>query len=440
MSNFKETESYVADFESFALKSAKDDGLALLRAGAIERFSKLGFPTTRDEEWRFTNVAPIAKASFARAQVNGTNDEAAGHFLLGLTSNKLVFINGHYVDSLSSVNRLPKGAVAGSLATALASKNEIATKHLGKYASFENHAFAALNTAFIEDGAFVYVPNGTIIEEPLHLVFFSTGAGVSYPRNLFVAGENSQCTIIETYSGIDGGAYFTNAVTEVFTGQNANVDHYKLQQESLDAFHVASLQIHQERTSNFSSHSFGFGGALVRNDIGTVLAGEGCNCILNGLYMTAGHQVADNHTRIDHAMPHCETHELYKGIMDDHSRAVFNGRIMVRQDAQKTNSKQTNKNLLLSNTALVNTNPQLEIFADDVKCTHGATIGQLDEDSIFYLRSRGISLADSRRLLTYAFANDVIERVKVEPLRAELERILMETQNESEARHLAEIV
>ena len=284
-----------------------------------------------------------------------------------------------------------------------------------------------MNTAFISDGAFVYIPKDSIVDAPIHLLFIATASGkpeVSHPRNLIVAGANTQVKIVESYVGLDKAVYFTNAVTEIVAGENSVIDHYKLQRESVQAFHVATLQIQQARSTTFSTCSISMGGALVRNDVNAVLDGEGCESVLNGLYLVTGQQHVDNHTQIDHAKPHCSSREFYKGILDEKARGVFNGRIIVRPGAQKTDSKQTNKNLLLSEGALVNTNPQLEIYADDVKCTHGATIGQLSADVLFYLRSRGINLETARNLLTYAFASDITSRIKIESIRTELENIL----------------
>ena len=285
----------------------------------------------------------------------------------------------------------------------------------------------ALNTANFQDGLLIRIAKGAVIEQPIHLLFESSANGkptVSHPRTLILAGADSHATIVETYQG-SGGAYFTNAVTELVAGDNAVIDHYKLQTESQQAFHVATLQVQVGRGANFRSHSISFGGALVRNDINAVLS-EGCECTLNGLYLVSGEQHIDNHTTIDHAKPHAASHELYKGILDGHSSAVFSGKILVRKDAQKTDAKQTNKNLVLSEEAVINTKPELQIHADDVRCTHGATIGQLDPEAIFYLQSRGIGLAEARNLLIFAFARDIVDRIKVAPLREELERTLLE--------------
>jgi Fe-S cluster assembly protein SufD len=300
--------------------------------------------------------------------------------------------------------------------------------HLARHANLENQPFVALNTAFLADGAFVFLPRNAVVEEPIHLLFVSTGAAaptVSHPRALLVAGENSRATIVESYSGQNDGIYFTNAVTEAVLGENAVIDHYKLNRESEQAYHLATMQVQLERSANFSSHSVTLGGGIVRNDVNAYLGGEGITCTLNGVYLANGRRLVDNHTTIDHAMPHCESHEFYKGILDDRAHGVFNGKIYVRQDAQKTDAKQTNQTLLLSKEATINTKPQLEIFADDVKCTHGATVGQLSEEAVFYLRSRGIGAAEARALLIYAFASDIVSRIKVEPLREQLDAVLL---------------
>ncbi|MEK7754620.1 MAG: Fe-S cluster assembly protein SufD, partial [Acidobacteriota bacterium] len=315
----------------------------------------------------------------------------------------------------------------GIRATSLQDANGAAEAHLARYASYQDRAFVALNTANFGDGACIEIPKGTVVEEPIHLVFLATGGEapvISHPRSLIVIGPASQATVVESYLGY-GARYFTNAVTEIVAGDHSVLDHYKLQEEDERSFHVATLQAQIGRDANFSTHSISVGGGLVRYDINAVLA-EGTEATVNGLYLVSGSQHVDNHTAIDHAMPHGTSHELYKGILGGTSAAVFSGKIIVRPGAQKTDAKQTNKNLVLSEDATINTKPELQIHADDVRCTHGATIGQLDEDAIFYLRSRGIAREQARDLLIYAFARDIIDRVKVEPLRARLERILVE--------------
>jgi Fe-S cluster assembly protein SufD len=405
-----------------------------LRGAAIDRFAAVGFPSLRDEEWRFTNIAPLARIPFEPAErptalPRELSREDIRQLAFGAgQGTMLIFLNGRYLHELSTLGSLPEGAVAGSLAQVLAQTPGQAEPHLAHQARLEDNPFIALNTAFLDDGAFISIPRGQVVTEPIHLVFVSAAPDrptVSHPRNLVVLGVNSQATIVETYLGPHEDIYFTNAVTEVVLGENAVLDHYKVQRESKNAFHIATMQVSQRRSSNLTNHAVTLGGGLVRNDVNVVLDAEGCECTLNGLYLADGRQHVDNHTRIDHARSHCASHELYKGILDGKAHGVFNGKIYVHQDAQKTDAKQTNKTLLLSDDAVIDTKPQLEIFADDVKCTHGATIGQLAEEAIFYLRARGIGRDEARSLLTFAFANDIIGRIKVEPIRAGLEQILL---------------
>ena len=405
-------------WEQFAGQApAAEPWIQALRDRAFARFNELGFPTTREEEWRFTNVARIARSTFATGRRGGVGFDAGS----GKGSIQLVFANGHL---LSPPESLPKGLEADGLALDPAA----AAQHLAKHASFAENAFVALNTAMIADGALVRVARGAVIEEPIEILYVTTNSTqpiAVHPRALIVVGADAHCTIVERYYSADDGAHFTNAVTEIVVGDRAVVDHYKVQQESLNAFHISTLQATIGRSAAFSSHSISLGGALVRNDVNATLS-EGSDATLNGLYIVNGTQHVDNHTTIDHAMPHGTSHELYKGILDGKAHAVFNGKIIVRKDAQKTDSKQTNKNLVLSDDAVVDTKPELQIFADDVRCTHGATIGQLDAEALFYLQSRGIGKREARRLLTYAFAQDVVDRIKVQSLRDSLERILFE--------------
>lgn len=359
-------------------------GLSELRKRAAEQFETRGFPTTRDEEWRFTNIAPITKAQFPVAAP----------------------------------------VVAGpSLKDALESDPELIEAHLGRYVSTADNPFVALNTANFEDGAFVYVPANTILPDPIHIEFKALKGRTTHPRTLLIVGANSQVQFIERYSG--AGQYFTNAVTEIVIGENSIVEHIKLNEESREAFHVATIQVKQARNSNFKQHNVTLGGALVRNDINAVLA-TGSEGTVNGFYFASGKQHIDNHTAIDHAEPYAASHELYKGILDGHASAVFNGKIFVRKDAQKTDAKQTNKNLVLSENAVINTKPELQILADDVRCTHGATVGQLDQEALFYLQTRGINKDEARNLLIYAFARDVIDRMGAAEIRSYLEKALFE--------------
>jgi Fe-S cluster assembly protein SufD len=338
---------------------------------------------------------------------------------LGDGATRVVFVNGRYRPELSS--RAPDGAFIGSLGTAIAERPEPVLREVARHADWQRDALTALNTAFIQDGAFIHLPAGAVLERPIHLLYLSTSPekpALTQPRNLIVAGANSQATVVETYAGLADDVYFTNAVTEVVLGENARLDHYKLQEESARAFHIALTQVHHGRDSRFTSHSVALGAALARNELRALFAAEGCECTLNGLYMATGKQHLDNRTLIDHKSPRCTSRELYKGVLDGQSRGVFSGRVLVRQDAQKTDASQTNKNLLLSDDAVVDTKPQLEIFADDVKCAHGAAVGQLDENALFYLRSRGIGQEAARSLLTYAFASEMVNLVPLGPLRA----------------------
>jgi Fe-S cluster assembly protein SufD len=427
-----EKDVYLASFEQFERERAATSPawLQRLRKSAMDQFAQLGFPTTRDEEWRFTSVTPLTRVSFQIAGREPTILQTSLLDPLAIRNWKghlMVFLNGRFCRELSLLGTLPSGMQLRSLAAVAQSEPEILVSYLAHCASLDKHPFAALNTAFIEDGAFVFIPKDTVVELPIHFLFISApGANptMSHPRNLIIAGANSQASIVESYAGLNEGVYFTNTVTEAILEDNAIIDHCKLQRESLHAFHFSNLQVRQSRSSNFSTCSITLGGGLVRNDVNTVLMGEGAEATLNGLYVVSGQQHVDNHTQIDHAKPHCTSRELYKGILDQKARGVFNGRIIVRPDAQKTDSKQTNKNLLLSEEALANTNPQLEIYADDVKCTHGATIGQLSADALFYLRARGLGLETARKLLTQAFASEVLRGIKIEPLRQEMETLL----------------
>lgn len=405
-----------------------------LRRDARARFAQVGFPTRRDEEWKYTNTAQIVETPFKLADepVAVSAEQLAPYGLEGIDHALLVFANGRFVPHLSNIDALPAGVEIASLADAVAAGDPTLQAHLGQYAKIEANPFVALNTSVLGDGAYLKIPRSVVVEQPIHLLFISTSTGeptVSHPRNLIVAGENSQATIVESYVGIEGSqegsVYFTNAVTEFVCAENAVIDHYKVQRESATAFHVATTQIDLQKSANFRSHSIGLGGALVRNDINAVLGAPGIECTLNGLYMARDLQLVDNHTYIDHAMPHCDSHELYKGIIDGKGRGVFNGKILVRQDAQKTDAKQTNQTLLLSDDAQINTKPQLEIYADDVKCTHGATVGQISDEALFYLRTRGIDKDVARDLLTYAFASDIVSRIRVEPIRAQLDHALL---------------
>jgi Fe-S cluster assembly protein SufD len=389
--------------------------LSPVRKAGAAHFAALGFPTTKHEDWRFTNVAPLTKLNFKPATGGKVTAETVKAALFGtLPAHRLVFVNGQFSAALSTIGQLPTGVIIKNLAAAMTENSALTEKHLAQQATGEGDGFAALNNATFRDGGFVHIAAGKVLEQPVHLLYLSTvnesGATVQ-ARNLFIAEANSQATVLESYVTTTEAAYFTNVVTEIVATDNAVFEHVKVQDESLAAYHIAALHAKLGRTCNFASHSFALGAKLSRNNIRTNLAGEGLEAILNGLYLTKGDQLADHHMIVEHAQPNCASHEYFNGILDDKSKGVFHGRIYVHPIAQKTDAKQTNKNLLLSDDATADTKPQLEIYADDVKCTHGATIGQLNDESIFYLRARGIGPDTARRMLIHAFAGEIIERI-----------------------------
>ena len=427
----KNIQWYQSRFEAFeqSLNGEKSTAVHTLRRDAIRRFTQNGFPTTRQEEWRFTNISPITKIEFQpilHYELHGiTRDDIQKYILDGAVH--AVFVNGMFSSELSDIGTLPQGVVVGSLAEALKKNPENVQQYIARLVKGEESAFTALNTAFVQDGGFISIPKDVIIDQPIQLLFIASDDDrpfTAQPRNLIVVEAKSQCKIIETYAGLDQNTYLTNTVTEIVLEENSHLEHDKLQIENMNSFHIGMTQLQMNTASHYLSNVISLGGSLVRNNITVVLDAEGSECTLNGLTLSTGTQVIDNHTAIDHAKPHCNSHELYKAILDGESKGVFNGKIFVRKDAQKTDAKQTNKTLLLSDGATINAKPQLEIFADDVKCTHGATIGQLDDEQLFYLRSRGIDLAAARDILTFAFAGDVINRITVEPLRQQAERMI----------------
>ena len=424
------TESLVATFSQVD-PAAQPKWLLPVRKAGIASFAEQGFPKLSDEDWRFTNVAPIAKLNFSlagQAVVNGAETEVlTDSVFAALPGHRLVFVNGFFSAKLSSIKAVTGGVRIESLAAALAKDAALIEKHLGKYAHTAGNAFAALNQALFADGAFIFVPSGVTVAEPVQLIYISSAkksGETALPRNLIIAEANSKVTVVESYLTTASVAYLTNAVTEIVAGDNAFIEHVKVQDEAAEAFHIATIAGEFGRASNVSVHSFALGAKISRNNIRTKLAGEGLECILNGLYLTKDEQLADHHMIVEHAQPHCASHEYFNGILDDKSKGVFHGRILVREIAQKTDAKQTNKNLLLSDDASADTKPQLEIYADDVKCTHGATIGQLNEESIFYLRSRGMSQDTARQMLIHAFAGEIIERIKCEPAREVIDKLV----------------
>ncbi|MBI3922489.1 MAG: Fe-S cluster assembly protein SufD [Armatimonadetes bacterium] len=426
----EQVETHLKNFERFSLNGSahSPEWIRNLRQKAIARFAAQGFPTARDEEWRFTNVGPLAGFPSALARKSNVDEDQIeqvhGTACRGVHGTRLVFINGYHRPDLSTSVALPKGVIADGLCSAMTTSGELIEHHLGAYAPFDEKPFVALSTAFMRDGAFVYVPRETVVEAPIYLLYLFAdreAGATAYPRNLVVVEREGQVVIIEHYVSLVGTPCFTNAVTEIVAGDHTTVEHIKIQDEHRQAFHVATIQSQVGSNGSFTSNNIAWGGKLSRNDVNVTLDGEGIDCTLNGLYVASGDQHMDNRTFLDHTKPRCNSHELYKGILGDEASGVFRGKIHVWEDAQKTDAKQTNKNLLLSDEATIDTMPQLEIFADDVKCTHGATVGQLEDEAIFYLRSRGIDRESARSILTHAFASDIISRISSEAVRQHLD-------------------
>jgi Fe-S cluster assembly protein SufD len=425
---------YISEFHDLAMRNAHEPAwLTALRREGYSQFSDRGFPTTHDEDWRFTNVSAIAKTEFHLAQRATIKLDS---FDTGSFANQLVFVNGHFSRELSRTASLPKGIKIGGLGEQIAANPAVLEPHLGHYLNLYRDAFAALNTAFVHDGAFIHIPRSVVIEEPIYLLFVTVGSDtptMNHPRNLIIAEENSQATIVEDYVSLSESAAptFSNTATELVAADSAVVSHYMIVREAGQAYNVSTLRIQQGRQANVATHSLLLSGALIRNNVHPVLAGEGGECLINGLFMANGRQHMDNYMLVEHAKPHCNSRQFYNGILNAQSHGVFHGRIIVHKDAQKTDAKQTNRNLLLSDDAQIDTKPQLEIYADDVKCTHGATIGQVDEIALFYLRSRGLDEVSARHLLLLAFANECLDRMSSEAVRSHLERLVMQWLPES---------
>jgi Fe-S cluster assembly protein SufD len=433
------TESYFADFAQLDSHiPGVPPWLRELRKQALEQFAESGFPTTRHEAWRFTSVSKIANARWRAPTAPEPPAERVAlaaverEFIKGVAA-RIVFVDGIFTPHLSALEDLPDGLRVISLETALARPSDHLTglaleNQLARHASVAENPFVALNTAFLSDGAFIQVAPGVEMQNPVHVLYLrgsESAHTVTHPRILMITGHHSRIAVIETYASVADESYFTNAVTEVVAGEESAVEHLKLQEEAESAFHVGTVQAVQERSSRFLGHSVSLGAALARHDIVAVLAGEGGECTLNGLFQVTGRQHVDHHTCLDHAQAHCSSREYYRGILDGRSVGVFNGAILVRKDAQKTDAIQSNKNLLLSEEAVINTKPELQILADDVRCTHGATVGQLDPEALFYLRARGIGLEAARHLLIRAFANEVLGRISFAPVRQRLEDRLL---------------
>jgi Fe-S cluster assembly protein SufD len=427
----EDKDAYRGSFERFAVAHAASDPgwLRERRTAAIARFVEKGLPTARDEGWRHTPTAPLAKGRF-EASDPAARPSADALALLpreGFRGARLVFVNGRLAPGLSAPDPGQPGVEVASLREVLSTQPGRVEPWLGRVANGQTGVFADLNAAFAEDGAVVVLAPGTVLKEPILVAHLSVGDGapaVSYLRTLVVAGRGSECRVVEAFASPDGRASLTNAVTEVVAEDGAFVDHYKLQQEGENALHVATFAARLGRDARVSDHGMALGAALSRNDIDVRFEAEGGECVLNGLFVLDGRRVADTHSRIDHAKPRCSSRQLYKGIVDGQARGVFNGLVVVRPGAQKTDAAQTNRNLLLSREALVHSTPQLEILADDVKCKHGSTTGQLDPVALFYLRSRGLGEAEARSLLTWAFASDLVRKMEIEPLRRAVERHL----------------
>ena len=423
-------EKYLEVFDQFnnRANAVQSRWLHLLRQDAFARFSETGFPTTHDEDWRFTNVTAVSNTAFELAGAEALSKEQLEPFGASQFDCCLVFVNGLFSQELSTVAALPKGVTVGSLAGQLKNDPAAVEQHLGQYLNTQRDSFAALNTAFIEDGAYVHVPRGVVVETPIYALYVTVPGAkptMNHPRTLIVAEESSQVTVVEDYVSLGEGTTFSNAATELVAGDNANVSHYMIVREGDQSYNFSTLRIQQGRSANVATHSLLLSGALVRNNVHPVLAGEGSECLINGLFMANGRQHMDNYMLVEHASPHCDSRQFYNGILNGQSHGVFHGRIIVHKDAQKTDAKQTNRNLLLSDDAQIDTKPQLEIYADDVKCTHGATIGQVDENALFYLRSRGLAEAAARHVLLLAFANECLDRMNSPQVRDHLEKLVV---------------
>ena len=424
---------FTSEYQAFARAArGTPSWLGIIRQCAFQRFQALGFPTTKNEDWHFTSVAPIAEAAYPPRTAPGGDvkpDDLVPFTFGGTDWPTIVFVNGVFAPALSSLEALPDGVKVYDMATAFRSGDPLVERHLSKLAEYELNTFTALNSAFVSDGAVVRIAKEFEVDRPIHVLFVSDANAAktqTNPRTLIVAERNSKATVIESYVATGEASYFTNAVTEVLLEDGANLSHLKIQRESPRAFHIGTIEAEQKRDSHYQSFSFATGAALSRTNIYTTLDGEGAGATLNGLYMLDSDQHCDHQTKIEHAQPNCFSRELYKGVLDGASHGVFNGKVYVDPIAQKTDGKQTNKVLLLSERAQVDTKPQLEIFADDVKCTHGATVGRVDETALFYMKSRGVNKELARRLLTYAFAAEVLETIEIDRVRQELEQATLQ--------------
>jgi Fe-S cluster assembly protein SufD len=422
-------EKYLEIFDQFGSRTASQPRwLQSLRQEAFARFAETGFPTTHDEDWRFTNIGPVANTPFELAGPETVSREQLAPFGASQFATHLVFVNGLFSQGLSTISSLPKGVRISSLAADLKNDPAKVESYLGRYLNLQRDSFASLNTALFEDGLSIEVADGVVVETPIYVLYVTVPRAtptMNHPRNLIAAGKSSQVTVVEDYVSLGEGISFSNAATELVAGDNANVSHYMIVREGDRAYNFSTLRIQQGRHANVATHSLLLSGALVRNNVHPVLAGEGSECLINGLFMANGRQHMDNYMLVEHASPHCDSRQFYNGILNGQSHGVFHGRIIVHKDAQKTDAKQTNRNLLLSDDAQIDTKPQLEIYADDVKCTHGATIGQVDENALFYLRSRGLAETAARHVLLLAFANECLDRMNSPQVREHLEKLVV---------------
>lgn len=434
----REESKYAAAFREGlqGVRADEPSWLRQLRERSFEHFERIGFPAVENEEWKYTNVAPIVRGNFTPVPArNGSKaaDSNLAPFVYEETrDSRAVFVNGVFQPALSSLTALPAGVVAMELDAALmsAEHGQAVREQLESGFQADENGFTTLNTALFSSGLLLRIPPGLHVEQPIHFQFIGQGgsngaAPAAFPRVLIMGEPGSSATVVETYASPDDGVYLTNAIVEVALGSGARLEHYRVQRESPNAFHVATTRADLGAKAVYDTTSINFGAALSRHNIDVRMDHEGAECSVDGLYMMDGSQHTDTHSVIDHRQPHCRSHQLYKGILDGKSRAVFNGKVFVRHGAQQTDARQTNKNLLLSKEARVDTKPQLEIFADDVKCTHGAAVGQLEEDEIFYLESRGIRTKLARNLLTYGFAEEVIEKIKIDSIRKELDAAVL---------------
>lgn len=396
-----------------------------IKKNAATELASVPFPTTRDEEWRFTNIKAISRAAFVQGNVKSIDKVSYDTATVPEAKDStLVFINGLFSSSLSKVSDLPAGVIVTSLREAVEKHANLVEVSFNKANNFEQDFFVLLNTAQFEDGAFIYIPKETKFERPIHLVYITEGSEntANFPRNLIIAERHAEFTVVEEYIGSDDTPYLTTSFTEIMLGEEAHMSHVRLQKDGLKAYHVNRIVSKLQRGADLQSYTVSLGAEIFRNDVRAIMAGEGSHATLDGLVLVSGNQLSDTHSIMDHRVANCTSHQLHKTIVDGKSTSVFNGKIFVRKDAQKTDAFQENHNLQLSVDGMVYTKPQLEIFADDVKCSHGATVGQTDAEQEFYLRSRGLNDSETKELLTYGFATEVIESLPVESIKADLRK------------------